>query len=204
MAYPRLTLIGMYTYNSDLFNTMVVPESVDKDLFVDNLLLSYGECPLIYTNYTFLKFAIDKWSHKWLDAFSRIAKALEDEYNPLHNFDRYEKYEDNEKTVGEFNTNGESETNTETSIENTISAFNEDDYQPDNKSDTEATGTSSTNTKSDSDEDRNFKHDGHLYGNIGVTTSQQMLLAEIDLRTNNNIYDIMAEVFRREMCLLFY
>ena len=41
---------------------------------------------------------------------------------------------------------------------------------------------------------------GHAHGNIGVTTSQQMLRSEIELRVTN-AYGIMAKVFADDMCL---
>lgn len=47
-------------------------------------------------------------------------------------------------------------------------------------------------------------HEGRLHGNIGVTTSQQMLESEIELRNKYNIYDIIINDFIDEFCLRVY
>lgn len=45
------------------------------------------------------------------------------------------------------------------------------------------------------------KHKARIHGNIGVTTSQQMLQAEIDLRIKNNVYDMIASQWADTMLL---
>ena len=65
-----------------------------------------------------------------------------------------------------------------------ISADNATDYQPDSK----AVRTPML----------------HTYGNIGVTTSQQMLQSEIDLIPKLNVIDFITEDFHSEFCLMVY
>lgn len=65
-------------------------------------------------------------------------------------------------------------------------------------------GTGSYNDdRSDSDEFKDTTK-GRIHGNIGVTTSQQMLISEVDLRGKYNIYDIIAEMFVKEFCIMVY
>lgn len=109
------------------------------------------------------------------------------------------------------------------STTNTISAYNSSDYQPDKKSDitygkksdttTSESDTSSynrnqtekisddktTNNTGNSTDDEGYAE--HVHGNIGVTTSQQMIQSEIDLYKNNNIYDWIANKFENEMMI---
>lgn len=47
------------------------------------------------------------------------------------------------------------------------------------------------------------KHAAHLYGNIGVTTSQQMLKDELDVATWN-LYEHISDIFIDEFCILVY
>ena len=51
--------------------------------------------------------------------------------------------------------------------------------------------------------DRKAAHAGHLYGNIGVTTSQQMLKEEWEV-AKLNIYDEAADLFLQEFCIYVY
>ena len=45
---------------------------------------------------------------------------------------------------------------------------------------------------------------GRVSGNVGVTTSQQMIEAELRLRLGFNLYDIIADEFKRRFCILIY
>ena len=233
---PRLTLIGMYNYDSDLFHLLSLPDGMDRDLFVNCLLMRYGENPVIFPTVPFFKSAVGVWSAKWYDSLERMLEAVTEDYNPLHNYDRHESYTDTEtgSTTGtSTGTNSGTiadqgaeesqyvtDTDTTGTEENTISAENVSTYQPDNKREDSGTldstvtgrvskGNTRTENRSDSrtengSNSRNLNHTAHLYGNIGVTTSQQMLLEEIKLRKDLSIYDVAAELFYREFCLYVY
>lgn len=47
------------------------------------------------------------------------------------------------------------------------------------------------------------QHEAHLYGNIGVTTSQQMLESELNIATWN-LYEHISDIFIDEFCILIY
>lgn len=233
---PRLTMIGLYEYDDTLFDKMNLPAGINRTEFIDAFLLKYGECPVIYPNWGTMQFALGVWSKKWYQSIERIIRALTEEYNPLHNFDRHEVYTDtedkkgtsstnrklnetaNENTDRTANTYNDSSANNET--ERTVSAYNEDSYQPDNKETGTANTTANGNTEEESSrretrngtddltgetsEDRNLKHEGHLYGNIGVTESTTMLMHEIDVRRDINIIDIVADMLYKEVCIYVY
>lgn len=69
------------------------------------------------------------------------------------------------------------------------------------------TGSNSENrTGTDSRDgttDRSLKHKAHLYGNIGVTTSQQMLEAELQI-ARFNLVDQITDCFINEFCIRVY
>lgn len=236
----KTTLIGMYVFDHTLFDMVSLPEEIDKNIFVNCLLLEKGECPVLYQDIDFNKTAFGIWSSKWYDSISRLALAFSEEYNPLHNFDRHEEYSDVEG-IDRSGTNGESVTestsdSTTTSgsvvrdldgsvddtAENTVSAYNESAYQPDSKTERDTTTTeaeTTTTTGSGSaeasrsaetegshseTEDRTLTHTGHLYGNIGVTKSQEMLLDELNLRSAHNIYDVIVQMFANEFLIPIY
>lgn len=58
------------------------------------------------------------------------------------------------------------------------------------------------NDESGSDHYKNT-HTARLYGNIGVTTSQQMLTAELDV-ARWNMYEHIADLFANEFCIMVY
>lgn len=63
--------------------------------------------------------------------------------------------------------------------------------------------TLSGTTGEESSGTETFKHAMRAYGNIGVTTTQQMLQSEREL-VQFNIYDYIADSFAREFCLDLY
>ena len=71
----------------------------------------------------------------------------------------------------------------------------------DHSADTTATSTSVNGSENGS---RNANHNGRIHGNIGVTTSQQMLTAELDLAPRVNMYEVITRDFRNRFCLLVY
>lgn len=51
--------------------------------------------------------------------------------------------------------------------------------------------------------DRDYDRKSHIWGNIGVTTSQQMIESELKLR-RWNLYEQIADIFMDEMCVRVY
>ena len=205
---PRLTLIGLYKYNPAVFSNLTLPAAIDEETFIDSLLLEYGECPLIYPDYDFMKLAIGAWCRKWYSNIERIATALNSEYNPIHNYDKTETWTENETNENNRGlTNNTDTTYSEDSTnENVVSAYNESTYQPDNKDigDTESTTNIETKVEENENKERQNTRTGRVYGNIGVTESSAMVKNELDLRTNNNLYHILSEMFYREFCLYVF
>ena len=224
----RLTLIGLYNYDSHLFDDLTLPEGYDRETFVDSLLLEHGEKCVLYADPKFMRFAIGSWGRKWEESLKRIYLALTEEYNPLHNFDRFEEYTDNEGRKYESKTNAghkatddpdftvTNDTNENAVVEHTVSADNSSDYQPEwketqNGGKTTATTKGKTqnlsetsNTSTNDTETHNLTHKGHLYGNIGVTTSVQMLTSETDARMKYNLYDEAGRLFANELLIGIY
>lgn len=190
---PRMTLIGMYNFDSHLFDDMTMPEDVDKQKVINTLLLAHGERPVLYMDVDFMKTAIKIWAEKWQTSFTRMAEALTAEYNPIHNFDRNEEYDDT------INTSSKTVIDTDTTdgTEETVSAMNTSTYQPDRKSESGGTLDSTTDVTGG----QAVHHAAHLYGNIGLTRSQEMVLDELRLREENNIYDAIGNMFADELLL---
>ena len=63
---------------------------------------------------------------------------------------------------------------------------------------------SNTNSNGESGDDSfENKHFGRMFGNIGVTTSQQMLQSELDI-ARWNMYEHIADLFASEFCIMVY
>lgn len=216
MSSAKITLIGMYNYDNTLFDLLSLPEDIDKQTLVDNILLRSGEFEVLYPDMDFLKYSIGAWSRKWQRTFDRWITALNIEYNPLENYDRQEDWTDNRDVSGTNSetTGGTSSSttggSTSSTTTNKISAYDAGNALT-TRDQTEVSGTDSSTssgstslTESGSHSlDDDLTHSGRIHGNIGVTTSQQMLQAELDLGLWN-IYEKITDLFLTEFVLPIY
>ena len=167
---------------------------------------------LALTNAQIKKLADLVW-RKFKDGWTRIYTALTAEYNPIHNYDRDETITyDTEDTHSASDDYSETETEkrntdmtssiTDATAENDVYGFNSTDPVHDTKQTTNSSQTTS------GDKDDNYTEttrgmEGSLSdtkegtvrtqtsGNIGVTTSAQMVDEEIRLRVSNQMRTIL-------------
>lgn len=91
MAAAKISLLGMYQWtDGHLFDDISVPEGIDKDLFINNLLLEKGELEVLYGDSNFFKLSINVWGAKWYHTFEEWLRGISAEYSPIENYDRYE------------------------------------------------------------------------------------------------------------------
>lgn len=231
MSQAIMTMQGLNAFDPTLFDGLVFPAGIDKQIATDEILLRSGEFCVLYTNPVFMKAAITHWGKKHYRTFEKWIDALAIEFEPLYNYDRYEEYTDEKKRSGLVNNKGnETEQNegvavSSTNTKNTgtgenkrgVSAYDSSTYQPREKEETsngsETAGSGLNNSKENisrssdnatvSNDSENITHTAHLYGNIGVTTSTQML--EDYIRVERfNIYEQIANIFVDEFCLMVY
>lgn len=209
MAQSKITLLGLSTFMGEelLFEKLVIPDGIDRTTLIDNILLRGADFEALYPDPEFMRNIIGTWSKKWQPTFEKWMKALSIEYNPLENYDRIEEWTDTGKksNTGTVNIHDTNTTNSNGTVTNTISAFDSSTFENDSKSDN--TGNSSSigdNLRTDNlNEDSNNVHKGRLHGNIGITTSQQMLQSELDIATWN-IYEKITDMFITEFCIAIY
>lgn len=182
MSLAKMTLIGFYNAYEDiapLFEDLTLPAGIDKDLFINSLLLDAGEFEVLYADPDFFKNAISIWGRKWYRTFEKWYQALSIGYDPLNNYDRTEEWTTNTNS----NSNSTSQSNR--------SSFDTQTLQP--YSSVNDSGTYGGNEI----------RSGRAYGNIGVTTSQQMLESELNLQ-EWNLYQHMIDLFKTELLIPIY
>lgn len=186
---------------------MSLPSGIDKDLVIDNILLKGGEFEVLLSNPYFLQNAIKIWSSKWSWTFDKWLKAINIEYNPLENYDRVEEWTDNEsgRNINSNNGTTTDQSNGSGTMETKKSAFDSSSYEPydKNESTNENNSTTTVNASSNEQYSKSDTKNGRIHGNIGVTTSQQMLQSEIEV-AKFNLYDQIADVFLSEFAIPIY
>lgn len=219
MAISKITLIGFNNYmeaaGDDLFKYLNVPVELDKSLLVNNILFRGGEFEALYGDPYFMQNMIKIWSDKWQRTMQKWVNALNVDYDPLYNYDRHEIYTDTHSETEDINKteNVKAKDNSTSSgtgnTNNLVSAYDSSSLVPHDNTNSATTGTNKSDATTDVKGDQNrktsgtIKHDAHLYGNIGVTTSQQMLSDELDIQAWN-IYEHITDAFLTDMVIYVY
>lgn len=170
-----LSLLGLYSFRGDILDDFKLPEGIDRDDFVEMLLFDTAELELLTPDPDIMKQLLGRWSNVRVNAWSKMLDTETVEYNPIHNYDRQEDWVDD----------GTGSSITDLSV----AGFNDADM-----ADRERTGTGTT-TQS--------RHTARISGNIGVTTTQQMLESERESRKYSTVFEIIGE-FKERFCLLVY
>lgn len=185
-----LSILGLYNYDDSIFDKFVVPTGMDKKLIINNILLELAELEVIYPEPNTMKNAIGFWSQGQLDSWQRMYDAMQLEYDPIYNYDRFEEWLDSNQSHS--NSTGSSNGTSK----HQVNAFN--------KGLTDNEKTSDDNLNTDNSNGSSIgSHSGHMYGNIGVTTSQDMLLSEVNV-SKFIVQDYIIEQFKDRFCLLVY
>lgn len=205
----KITLLGLNSYykqmhpDKSLFELLTLPESVDRDACINHILLRCGEFCVLYPNPDFMHDAIKVFSDTYARTISKWSEALNIEYHPLENYDRLEDWTD---TGSAFN-NMFSKTNDDIdniqTITQKVSPFEVDTFQNSKEDTAIVDNTSEASTGGYTSSETSNTRTGRTHGNIGVTTSQQMLEAEIKI-AKWNLYDNIAILFQNEFCIMLY
>lgn len=144
--------------------------------------------------------------------FNHAVEIWEATYNPIENYDRSETETITDSRSGsDSNTDTHSGTDSVTTgstSETGIAGFNSLDYADANEitesgSETTIHGHTITTAGSNSEEGER-ERSARIHGNIGVTTAQQMLEAEMELARHFWIYDYIANAYETDNFLTVY
>lgn len=228
----RITLYGMFQYDPTLFDEVVLPEGYVKDDLVTTIIRTSGMLFPYHQVPPQLKINIATWFRTRFYDFQQMYAAYTASYNPIENYDRTEEASIGHQEKGQDSStvdygrkdafqHGMSTTvtpNTTTTQTTNVSAFDASDYQPSEQAITAQTG-SSTSADSGTDESQASGSDSrttdygrgyddtetrHVHGNIGVTTNQQMISAELEMRMKYDLYAVIASLFEDEFLIQVY
>lgn len=245
-------------------------DPIDPDIIENEIIERYGELLTYRQQPGAFKKLSDNFFKKNYKNFAKIQIAIQMDFNPIYNYDRYEKWTDNRESKAgtiyedtrtitpsgserltteqlghektETTPTGSEKnqvTNDATGVTTTkVSAYNSSDWENQEQVTQSVPGTTNTtsftNRKdttdlsfqdritettttfinrntvdkvrhdylSGADLDDNI-HNGHLYGNIGVTTSTAMIKEIIELY-DFDIYKYIADKYARELLLMIY
>ena len=191
MIKATMSLRGLYRYNETIFDELVLPETdVDRGDLIEALVLECADLEVLYPQPEVLRDAIGLWSRRRLSNWTKLAKTLHYEYNPIHNYDRTETHE---RTTGRSYSDSAEGSGTSTGSRNAYNSGWTDQDRTVSSNASERTGEQAE------DEDITIR----ASGNIGVTTTQQMIEDERRV-VEYNLTEVIIDEFKRRFCLLIY
>lgn len=210
-----LTTWGLYQADKTIFDKFHIPEALDKDQLVNYILTETMELETLYPNPGWFSKVLDVWSAVKLPYWEELEKTLHYDYNPIHNYDRTEEWtdEDSGTSSGTGSSSGNSTNNsTNNSTDSTVqkaTAFNSDTAKETGRAENtgERAGNVKANYTTDTDSSEKYqktlKRTGHASGNIGVTTTQEMIQAQRDI-VRFTVYDTILQDFKGSFCVQVY
>lgn len=228
-----LSMLGLYQINKNLFDDILLPAGIEneRETIKNILLLNSAELEVLYPDPDTMRAALGLYSHERIDSWTKLYDTTVLKYNPIWNKDgtvtETEKINSNgnRNTKGHESGNtqnsGSSETSQSTSNSNTnnhfVYGYNEATGAQDSRSEdsgsTSGNGRQSDSTSGSHALDRSDSED-HAdnssrttsrteQGNIGVTTTQQMIHEERDVDEFSIIRYIVNDIIHA-MCILVY
>lgn len=209
--FVNLSILGLYQYDSSIFDGFNPPTGVDKDLCVNSILTECAELSLVYTDPETFKTLVSLWSTRSSLKWAKLYATTQLEYNPIHNYDRTEEWteNENENRKNDATQRITGDTTGTRNGENTekVQGFNSNTFEnrAQNSELSNDTTTSNTDGESETNEERTFdgSKTGRAFGNIGVTTTQQMIKAEREV-VKFSIVDEIVSDFKTQFCIMVY
>lgn len=191
--------MGMYNYDNTIFDSIILPEGLDKDTVINMILVNCAEQSMVYTDPAFFKKMLPIWCKTKIKGWEKLYKTTVVEYNPIENYNRTEEWTDTGKT------NANSEVYSKSTVGGTgteqVQGFDSASFVDRNK--TTSSSDSSTSGNSNQTENSTNTRKGVAKGNIGVTTTQQMLEEERRI-AKFDIYSQIVADFKRFFCIMIY
>lgn len=199
---------NLYGYD-EVFKDIEINEKLDKDTLINSIMDVCGMNEPIYPEIEILQIKVQYFFKKHKEQFDKLvylySLKYDKDYNPIWNKDgtkthieTTERSRDN--TVDNLhnsliNDNGEDI--------NQVSAYDSNGFSNDSKTTNTNKRNESGNDKTSGKEKENIKLtiEDIEKGNIGVTTTADMINQEIDLQSKFNVYEVIARMFFDELCL---
>ena len=204
----------------------------EKQLVINNIMAETAELEILYPNPAVMKNMIYLWSAKEKPTWNRILRVSLANYDPLENYHRTEHTtetlnhsdthsgKDTNQASGTDTSNSNS-TDTNSGTDTTTGKMVGYDSSTLVNHDetsllhghvlTNYSGGGTTYGRKDElthgekiEHGGTIKNDIEAFGNIGVTTSQQMAEAETLVSPKLNVYNYIIESFKNRFCLLVY
>lgn len=176
----KISVLGLYNWDNTIFDGFSLPEQINKEDLVFNLLMETADLTTVYPDSEFMKEAIKRWSATRLHTWERLAGVFYEDYDPFINIKRDEHREITQ------------ERDLQGSASNKVNAW--ETSTPQEQSSTESTDTGTVKTTEHL----------HIEGDSAITDAQDVMRKEVEVRLKYDMYRIIINEFKQRFCLMLY
>lgn len=195
-----MSILGLYQYDPTILDPLTIPEEIDREPLIGELLAQCAEFEILYPDPEIMKLTVGYWSSTMLPIWQKLYNTTILDYNPISNYDRTETFLETHDGSGVVNNTGNSITNN-TNINYRTGINTQDGFQATAQNTDNNTNSSTDSSRSTTE--AKIEHASHTYGNIGVTTTQQMIEAERNVVQFSIIQKIIDD-FKERFCICVY
>ena len=219
MANAIISLMGLYQYDNTVMDQLKLPAELDRTNVIDNIILETAELEILWPDPNILKYMIGIWSSRRLKIWEDLYNSTVLEYNPIWNKDGtiteteaegINRKADNTETRNLTGSRNETR-NLADSVTHSVYGYNSSTAAPESTSSGTDTGTDNISltdagtikNNGTGTEDRNVTRKRVEQGNIGVTSTQQLIKEQREVVEFSIIEKIITD-FKQQFCLQVY
>ncbi len=195
----NLSIMGLYQYDPTIFNVIELPAGVELDTLIAHIIVECAELEVLIPDPAVMKESLTYWSRAQLPIWTKLYNTTTLDYNPIWNKDGTITETHNLQFTD--NEDRDLASSADSTTTGKVSAFNSNAMQDAEQSIASGSGTDTGTI------DRTRTDTGTITrretGNIGVTTTQQMIKEEREI-SNFNIYVYIVQSFKSMYCLGVY
>lgn len=173
-----LNFFDILALQPNFFADADIDERLDKEQVKMAILQRAGTLFPLYTNSGMFKQFSDAFFAQRKTIIKKLVDTLEFEYNPIDNYRREEEVDRKYDVKTNNNTETEGTLTTNNTQENLVSAYDTDEYSPGDKTIANGSNTDKTKAENNGTNDTTEKIKTKTVGNIGITTTQKLIMEE--------------------------
>ena len=206
-----LSMIGLYNWDPSIFDTMELPAGLDRDTVISAILLDSMDLEVLYPDPEYMKYALANYSKRRIDVWNKLYSTTKLEYNPIWNKDgtitENENIDRSRDATGSTYDSSTGDSSTRGQTDEFVYGFNESSpAQSGRTTENQSTHASDSGQSSSSENEsgnENRSYTRKEQGNIGITTTQQMIKEEREV-DDFSIIDYIVKDILHKMCILVY
>ena len=200
LYHPKPTLNQLYAEQPELFRCLSIPAHLDRGLCANYIIQQLGELDTIFATPEELMGGISVWCGVNKKSWDEMWRALTASYDPISNYDRTDTETESISGAADSSFTGSTKSSGGDTTTRQRQGFDSQNFVDADKDISELGSRNDSDSSTESTSSSTRTKTLYSSGNIGVTTSQQMIEAELSLR-KKTMYGIITESFKRELCV---